>query len=687
MNTTATASSADKKPKRLSDEQILARVNAKVTTLTPYLNSKIGKENEKVLRYYEQQEPKRQKEGNSSYVSSDVYDSVESMKAQLLETFGGGYKIVRFDPYGEQDSEQANVATCYTEKVIFKKNRGWFVFHDAIDTALKSRNAVAEVYWEDKKVKDEHSFKRMALADVQALAAQDDVEIDAKLSPFLAIDNGPVYDGTWSRTLDKGQVRIEVIAPEEFFVEKRVKHRTDGARGKRTLTTRQDLIDEGYDEKKVKLCNVSDTDTLNLSQEAQARNAATDDGAAFKDAEVQPELEPIMLFETYIDLVLEGRKALYRVVHTDNVLFELDEVDEDPYVEFVPLRRAHAWWGNNYAAKSIPTQNARTVLTRGVLDHTAQTISPRWQVLNGAVQTPRELLDGRNGGIVNVKMRDGIAPLQYPNLNPFVFQTLEMLKQNKEETTGISALSQGLNKDAISTQNSQGLVGDLVALSQVRQKVVARNFAMFVLELWEKVYKCIVENDSLDRIEQVYGKPVQINPADWRKEREVTLSLHLGYGEQEKRAAKLKEVYAGLAQDPVMAPAFSLPKRIKLAQDAMDEDGIKNVDDYLDANAQPPGPDPIEMKKLEIEGMKAQAALITAQAAQAKVEKDAVLGEMKHQLAQLQEHFDALMQERDADRKDLDVANRVDVAQREIKLAEEAPEATAKENVIVSPNG
>src|ERR1043165_8838087 len=151
MNTTATASSADKKPKRLSDEQILARVNAKVTTLTPYLNSKIGKENEKVLRYYEQQEPKRQKEGNSSYVSSDVYDSVESMKAQLLETFGGGYKIVRFDPYGEQDSEQANVATCYTEKDIYKKNRGWFVFHDAIDTALKSRNAVAEVYWEDKK--------------------------------------------------------------------------------------------------------------------------------------------------------------------------------------------------------------------------------------------------------------------------------------------------------------------------------------------------------------------------------------------------------------------------------------------------------------------------------------------------------------------------------------------------------
>jgi hypothetical protein len=78
-----------------------------------------------------------------------------------------------------------------------------------------------------------------------------------------------------------------------------------------------------------------------------------------------------------------------------------------------------------------------------------------------------------------------------------------MLKANKEETTGISALSQGLNKDAISTQNSQGLVGDLVALSQVRQKVVARNFAIFVLQLWQKVYKCVVENDRRIREEYV----------------------------------------------------------------------------------------------------------------------------------------------------------------------------------------
>jgi hypothetical protein len=637
----------------LSDDQILAKVNAKVTQLSPYLSSKIGKENEKVLRYYEGLEPKKQKEGNSSYVSSDTYDSVESMKSQLLETFGGGHKIVSIDPTGPEDADEAKRITSIIEGVVFTQNSGWFLFHDIIDTALKSRNAVAQVNWESKTVKDVHEFKRMPLADVQALAAQDDIEMEAELAPSTAIDTGPVYSGKWTRVLDKGKVSIEALPPEEFFVEKRVKKRTDGARGRRTLTTRQDLLDDDYDAKKVAKCTTEGADAINQSQEAQARFEPTEDGAPQNSSgEVQPELEPIMLYETYMDLVLEGRKALYCIVHTDNVLFECDEVDEDPYVEFVALRRAHAWHGNNYAAKSIPTQNARTVLTRGVLDHTARTIDPRWQVLNGAVQTPRELLDGRGGGIVNVKMRDGIAPLEYPNLNPFVFQTLEMLKQNKEETTGISALSQGLNKDAISSQNSQGMIGDLVALSQVRQKVVARNFAMFVLELWQKVYKVLKDNSP--------------SASQWDAERQISISLHLGYGEQEKRAQKLKMAYMGLAQDPELAGAFTLEKRIKLATEALDEDGIKG--DYLiPADQVPPKqPDPIEMLKAQADADRAKAAMLTAQAAAAKVEKEARYDELKSSLDILTQHFNALMQERDADRKDLDVTNRVDVSQREI---------------------
>jgi hypothetical protein len=684
MNTTAAATSAE----NVDLKKVQEIVNRKVLQCVSFFDSKLSKENERVERYYNQQEPKKQKEGNSGYVSSDVYDSVESMKAQLLEVFGGQYKIVRAEPCGAEDSQQATAATNYVDKVIFKQNDGWFILHDTLDTALKARNAVAQVNWEDRVVYDEHDFQRMSLTDVQALAAQDDVEMTAEQNPPLAIDMEPTYKGTWRRQLDKGNCCIEVLAPEEFFVEKRVKKRTDGARGRRHVKTRQDLLDEGYDEKKVKLANGAEKDQLAFSQEAIARNEQTDEGVAIKEDPAQDELEPILLYETYLDMVFKGRKALYKVVHTDNVIFDCDEVDEDPYVEFVPLRRAHAWYGNNFAAKQIPTQNARTVLTRGVLDHTAQTINPRWQVLNGAIQSPRELMDGRQGGFVNVKMRDGISPLQYPQMNQFVFPVLEMLKTNKEETTGISALSQGLNKDAISTQNSQGLVGDLVALSQVRQKVIARNFAIFVLQLWQKVYKCVVENDKRIRDEYVNGQPVQIDPKEWKRDREFSLSLHLGYGEQEKTAIKKQTAYQSIATDPVLSAGFTYEKRRARAAEILDDSGVsKNVDDWLEPQIAPPQPDPIEQMKAKADADRAQAALLTAQAAQQKQDKDAIVATWKHELDTLKEQLSSLMQNRDADRKDLDVANRVDVSQREITLAENAPTDMAKENVIVSPNG
>ena len=78
--------------------------------------------------------------------------------------------------------------------------------------------------------------------------------------------------------------------------------------------------------------------------------------------------------------------------------------------------------------------------------------------LKTSLTNPRELIDNRVGGIVNVSRPDAIAPMQQSQLNPFVFQTIKMLDENMEDTTGVSRISQGTNKDAVSKQNSAALV-------------------------------------------------------------------------------------------------------------------------------------------------------------------------------------------------------------------------------------
>jgi hypothetical protein len=269
---------------------------------------------------------------------------------------------------------------------------------------LKNRIGVVQTYWEECVERDEHTVTGLSQEDAEALAAQEDVEIDVEFN-----EESGGYDGTWTRVIDNSGLRVENVPPEEYYSQGKKKRREDGARGRKTLKTKADLIKEGYDRKKVEAIGVDSN--LDFSSERQTREADTDDG--LPDAEPQAELAPVMLHETFIPLSLkgDGTSCLYRIVHAGGQLFEIDEVEEDNFVVFTPLRRPHSQHGNNFAKRIVATQNARTVLMRGILDHTTTTTNPRWQVLNGTLANPKELLDNRLRGIVNVKQREGIMPL------------------------------------------------------------------------------------------------------------------------------------------------------------------------------------------------------------------------------------------------------------------------------------
>jgi hypothetical protein len=666
-----------------TEAELMAIVDPLVARSTSWVDTQLSSERSRMQRYYDGQLPKRQHEGSSSYVSSDVYDGIESMKSQLLEVFAGGHDIVRFQPLNENDVDVARLETSYVAYLIMNENHGFDRFSDVIDDSLKNRNGIVQYYWETKIDRDEHTFERMALDDVQALAAQEDVDIDATFDED-SDESAPTYSGTWTRIIDNSGLRIENVPPEEYFSDGSKKRRQDGARGRKTLKTRAALVAEGYDKAKVAALPVQNE--LEFDSERQERDRETNDFGIKSDA-AQPDLEQVMVYETFIQLSLRGNgtSALYRIIHAGGQMFEMDEVEHDNFLDFMPLRRPHSQFGNNFAKRIVPTQNARTVLTRAILDHTATTTNPRWTVLNNSLANPKELLDNRLRGIVNVKARDGIGVLPYPNMNPFTFQTLEMLKGNKEETTGISSLSQGLNKDAISSQNSAGLVDNLITVSQTRQKIVARNFAMFLSDLFLACRKLVLENATKKAVFEFDNTFQSIDPKLWTPSRKVQVSLHVGYGEQEKEAAKYAQLWGMLSNDPKASMFCPPDKQYKLLTDGMKKNGFANFVDYVITPDQikPPGPDPMEMKKLEIEDKKAQAALLTAQAAMAKAEGHHQIDVLNVQVKEMLAHIKDFTAQRDADRKDMDIANKVNVSQREITLLEEAPPETEK--AIVSP--
>ena len=237
---------------------------------------------------------------------------------------------------------------------------------------------------------------------------------------------------------------------------------------------------------------------------------------------------------------------------------------------------------------------------------------------------------------MNVSRPDAISPMPQAPLNPFVFQTLQQLDQDLEDNTGVSRLSQGLNKDAISKQNSAAMVEQLATMSQQRQKVDLRHFASFVKHLFHEIYRLVVENEDQNKVIEIAGGYVQVNPQSWKEKRDVVVELKLGYGEAEREAQKRLSLHSLFSQDPTLQPMYSMENRYALMKSILEQQGILNVEEYLTPPQMlpPPQPNPqaqmqqqMAMKQMEIQerqtAVAEQKAMTDAEMAAARVELDA----------------------------------------------------------------
>lgn len=677
-----------KKPTVLTETDIVARVTAKAREAVGWYDSRLSRERERVTRYYNGLLPKRQHEGSSTYVSTDVYDSVETMKAQLLEVFSGNEEIFQFDPDQDMSMEDCRVATSYARYVFFRQNDGFSIMERVIHDGLTSRAGPSKVYFEENYHHSDETFDGLSHDDAYALASHDDVaEFDGTQGP----DGN--YSGSLTRKKPAHKICVEAIAPEEFLIEARAESvKKSGFTSHRTLKTRAELVKEGYSAKKVAKIPQGDESGVNDTPEVIARNEPVENGQVYTATD--PSMDKVEVFESYVRMEIDSTKGvrLYQIIHCHDVILEgPTEVDCAPFFAFVPLPVPHTFYGNNFAARCIPTQNARTVLIRGVLDHTAITTNPRWAVVSGGLLNPREMLENRLGGLVNVRRPDSIAPLPQNNLNPFVFEVLKQLAADKEEFTGISSLSKGMNKDAISSQNASALIDQMMTAAGQRQKISARNFAnnWFIPIMFEIVRLAVVNKMQPEMIE-VAGSAVMADPSQWSERKTASVSMHLGYGEKEMLAKKLLNTAKELTSDPGMSNMYTDENRYNLAMDAMKAGGISRAGAYIThpSKVPPKQPDPLKMQELQIKDKLANASVANAQANNNKVQKGLVIDQQRMENERHDQLLDSMDKDRTHNRQDMEATARVSIAKEELRLQEQEianDKAQASVNASLSP--
>jgi hypothetical protein len=678
---------ASKKFKPVSDSELKALVEKYATSSVQYYSTKLSEERKKVMEYYHGEKPAPSHAGNSKYVSQDVFDAVESLKAVLLETFSAGNKIVSFDPQTDNDVEPMRIATEFADYVVHRQNDSYGIFSSVIQDGLMARTGIVKVYWDERYDEQDEEFSDVPVDQLEMLASQEDVEdIEAEHDPETGM-----FSGTLKRKIDKSQVRYVPIAPEEFLITSTAPSIEEAHFvAHRTRKTKSELIAMGYDKDVVYEIGANDDDELSMDPERLARFQDIGAGmAALDEDQDQEQTEHVIVTEAYMPLDMDGsgEAKLWKItMGGQNTILDKEQVDRKPFICFTPLPLPHAFYGGNFGAKVIPTQNARTVLVRGILDHTVITNNPRLMVVKGAVQNPKELLENRVGGLVNVTRPDGIIPLQQSGLNPFVFQTIQMLDEDKEEVTGVSRLSQGLNKDAVSKQNSQASLNDMVSLSQQREKIIARNFANhFIKPLYLEVYRLVLLNEKQPKVVRIAGNFQQVNPAEWSDEVTCTIELKLGYNEQQAEAMKFMTIHSTLAGDPGNARLYTEANRYAVFKAALEKTGIKQVNQYLTdpKTLPPPQPDPFKVKEQELEERQVAVQEAVAQNSAKKVDDHAQIEMLKLQLEKMQLQMEQVLKGREVDVKQFVAESTAALHTEELHLMEQEMKQTPPQTQAV----
>jgi hypothetical protein len=617
---------------KLTDDRIVAIIDYGIAQSVGFSESKLSKERARVQEFYDAERPFKQHKGDSSYVSDDVYQGIENMGAQLLDVFAANGRPVKFEPVKPGDDAEADIRTDYVTDVIFRQNPGYSIFRDTINEGLLARASVCKAWWENKTKTVYKDLSQLAHDEIIAwLEKQPDAKIVEK---DIDEDTGAIKRFQVSYEQDVSQVRIKQLAGEEFGISPMAETiETADLVFHRHEMTVSDLLKAGYDKKVVEDLQSNDRLWMAMEPEKISRFMPTDDLIGTKVLEDgQNARRVIMVYECYLELDMDGsdKSQLYKVTKVSNTILDKEPVDRKPFIAFIPLPRPNAFWGHNYAKKLEHVQTAKSYLTRGVVNHVLVTNNPKIIVKTNSVANPREIMENRLGGIVNAKDPAGIVPMPQLPMNPYVFQTLQLLDQQKQESTGISSLSQGLNHDAISKQNSGDMIHELITVSQLRQKIVARNFAEnFLAPLYTEVYLLLLENGTAKEDVKFGEKWASVDPSQWPDKVTCDVSFALGYGEQEREAMKWAQVGAALEKDPMLAPWYTPEQHYWVAQKALEARGIKSINSVLRPLQSPLQPPPDPLKQAEIAMKQADAASKNAQAQTSQMAQQIALKELE----------------------------------------------------------
>jgi len=662
---------------KLDDETLLDILQRKESAASHYVHGALGSERELAMREYHRLPYGNEEEGWSDIVASEVQDSVEWILPALLNIFTSTDKAVSFEPTKAEEVKGAEQATDACNHVFYKQNNGFLVLYTAIKDALTVKNGVIHWRKETQETVSSEPFKG-ATEEMLAMLLQDGGEIESA-TPEIAIgpDGHPmvqfapdefgnlmpqpvaIYTGRIKKTEQRTICKVEAVNPAHLLIERDWHSpllQDCPYVARQMYVSLSELHQMGFKKVTAEELRASDITGENGedrhtrvdNQDESSRNVddtTEDDAMAMGWLRIE-----YALIDIDGDGVVE-RVCIYRL--WDKVL-KTEIVNHVPFATASPILNPHRWDGMSIADLVRDLQKLHTEILRGSLDNLKLTSNPRKKVLTDASGTPManldDLLDSRIGGIVRMRSADAVTEEITSFAGAAAMPMLEYVQGMRENRTGVSRTSMGLNPDSLNNTATGRQIDQSASMQRI--ELIARIMAETLLKpTFQGILKLLTDGEMEKLSFKLRDEFVEYDPNEWRDQYDMTINVGLGTGDKMTQGQMLTMIYQ--MQQAGMGMGLATPKHLYHTQSKIIENaGFKDVQNFIqDPSTQPPQP-PKPDPALQVEQMKLQASQAQAQQ---KLQADLQIEQARAQ-AKLQEvranlELQAANDARDAERE------------------------------------
>lgn len=632
------------KKKKMTNSELASHLSSEIEQATGHMNSELSSQREDSMKYYLGEKFGNEIDGRSEIVTTDVRDTIEYIMPSLMRIFTTHNNVAEFEPQGPEDIDMAKQATDYVNYVFNKQNNGFKVLYDAFKDALISKTGIVKHYWEEKEEIKTETYTNLTEIEFQAILANDELEVlehtEEVIKEAVLNEEGMEVSPALSKhdvkakcTKKYGQVKVVSVPPEEFLISRRaVDVETAPFICHRVKKTVSDLILEGYDPKVVNDLPTYSQTQAEWNQERLARFSYDDDSIPPDEGTGASKQVWIEECYTRIDYDNDGIAELRKITKGGNVILENIEIDYVPFSTICPLPIPHKFYGMSIADTVKDIQLIKSTIMRNLLDNMYLTNNARYAVLAGQVELD-DLLTSRPGGIVRMRSPNAVQALPTPQIQPYAFQMVQYLDGVKEERSGVSKMTQGLNPDVLTSHVTSGAISAATESAMQRVELIARIFAETgVKDIFRCIYQLVQRYEDRQKIVYLNNKFVPIDVSRWKEKLNCIINVGIGSGSQQTKLTSMASVMSiiqKLIENGGMGTIVTQQNIYNAVSEFITQTGYKNPDVFVsNPETMPPQPpkepsidEKIQQQKSQVELQKIQTdAQISV--AELKLKKD-----------------------------------------------------------------